>query len=117
METSKNERGKMNKEFWMPRMLPYLILIEAMKKIGEEAYEVREKLRMVFLFDGGFKVSGEKNKVSISFKDADLLVLMTGPNPVQIYKIPYHRLVGFELIKPTKKSGEKDDDSRWFFRN
>ena len=107
----------MTREFWMPRMLPYLIPIEAMREIGEEAYEVKEKLQMVFLFDGGFKVSGEKDKVSISFKEADLLVLMTGPNPVQIYKIPYHRLVGFELIHSTKKGGKKDDDSRWYFRN
>ena len=99
----------------MPKMLPYLIPIETLKKLGEEAYEVREKLQMVFLFDGGFKVSGEKNNVSIHFTDPDLLILMTGPNPVKIYRMPYHRLIGFELIRDSE--GKKMEESIQFFRN
>jgi hypothetical protein len=103
----------MTREFWMRKMLPFLIPIEAMKKVGEDAYEVKKKLQMIFLFEGGVKVSGEKNKVSIHFNDPDLLILMTGPNPVKIYRIPYQRLIGFELVNESKKM----EDSFQFFRN
>lgn len=96
-------------------MLPFLVPIKALKELGEEAYEVRKKLKMIFLFEGGFKVSGEKSKVSIHFNDPDLLILMTGPNPTKIYKIPYHRLIGFELIRGSKS--KKMEDSFQFFRN
>jgi hypothetical protein len=108
---------KMTREFWMPKMLPFLIPIEALKELREDAYEVKGKLKMVFLFDGGFNVTGEKDNVSINFNDPDLLILMTGPNPVHIYRIPYHRLVGFDLIISSKKSGKMSDDTIKFFRN
>jgi hypothetical protein len=104
----------MTKDFWMRKMLPFLNLIKAFEERGEKAYEVREELRMTFLFDGGFKVSGEKDNVYINFDDPDLLILMIGPNPIQIYRIPYSRLVGFELIT---ESSEEDIGAIKFFRN
>lgn len=101
----------------MPRILPYLAPIKACAELGQEAYEVVDDLKIVFLFDGGFKVSGEKDTVSIRFDDPDLLVVMTGPNPVEIYRVPYNHLVGFELIMSGEESGEMRSDSVKFFRN
>jgi hypothetical protein len=105
----------MTKEFWIAKMMPFLIPIKAVKKLGGEAYGVMEKTEMIFLFEGGFKVSGEKDNISIHFTDPDLLILMTGPNPVKIYRIPYHRLIGFELIRDSE--GKTMEDSIQFLRN
>ena len=71
-----------------------------MNKLGEDLYCVKEKYKVVFWFEGGLKVTGTQASLSVNLKDPHLLILSTLiRKTMRIYRIPYERLVCFELIR------------------
>jgi hypothetical protein len=105
----------MNKTFWKSKLMPFLVPNEVLNKLGEHSYGVKKKLKLAFWFDGGLKVTGNEATLSLNLKDPDLLILGTlVRKTTRIYRIPYERLVCFELIR-----GSDDSESSpiHFLRN
>jgi hypothetical protein len=84
--------------------------------MGEDVYGIKEKLKISFWFEGGFKISGDQKNLSLNFKDEDLLVLsVMDSKTMRTFRIFYSKMVCFELIRTRKSSGSEPEDV--FFRN
>ena len=89
----------MTKSFWKPKLLPFLAEDTVLNAKGADVYGLRAKQKITFWFDGGLKVTGSKSSLTVNFKDPDLLVLSSMVRKtIRIYRVPYARLICFELI-------------------
>lgn len=80
--------------------MPFLEPDPILNPKGEDVYGLREKLKIAFWFDGGLKVTGSQSSLAVNFKDPDLLVLsLMVRKTIHIYRVPYARMVCFELIR------------------
>ena len=106
----------MTRVFWKRKLLPWLEPNEELNKLGGDSYGLKGKLKVCFWFEGGLKITGNQKSLSLNLKDPDLLVLSTLVGEVlRTYRIPYSRLVCFELIRGSGESGEIPEMK--FFRN
>lgn len=70
-------------------------------KTKEEIFTPKKGLGIKFWFEGGFEVEGQHNKLEINFnaKAIDLLVLaLRTSNKERIIRIPFERIIAFELL-------------------
>jgi hypothetical protein len=89
----------MTRSFWKSKLLPFLVPDKQLNKSGEDCYSVRPEVKIAFWCDGGLRVEGGNKNLEISFKDAHLLHLMVGNSKtIRSYRLPYSRLISFELI-------------------
>jgi hypothetical protein len=111
-----NNETKNEQKIWKQKLLPFLVPNETLNKLGEDVYGFREKGSISFWFEGGLKVSGNNETLSVNFKDEDLLVLSTlMRKTIRIYRIPYARLVSFELTHSAEAKAAEPELR--FFRN
>ena len=103
----------MKKTFWKSKLLKFLV---ENKDVGPGVYELRRKMKVAFWFDGGLKVVANQNELVLNFRDPDLFILSTLKNNTNhIFRIPYTRLVCFEIIH--EGAAKSDDPQNRFGSN
>ena len=102
---------EMNKAFWKQKLSKLLV-----EDGGEpEVYGVKGEVS--FWCEGGLKVTGNQKTLSVNFRDPDMLVLITMKgSTLRIYRIPYARLVSFELIHKAMTTRRRQRRGSVFFR-
>jgi len=97
----------MTRSFWKRKIRHWLEPDPTLHPMGEDVYSPQKKLKIAFWFEGGLKVTGDNSDLSVNFNDPDLLILsLLVRKTIRIYRVPYSRLVCFELIR----GGAKDED-------
>jgi hypothetical protein len=82
---------------------------------GEKVYVPKTGLTVSLWFDGGLCVSGDANSLELNYNSPDLLVLsLTDAKQHRIFRVPWNRLVSFELAFDRRTS---DEVSRRYFLN
>jgi hypothetical protein len=99
----------MNKSFWKGKLMPFL---EPHTDMGEDAYGWK-KGKVAFWFEGGLKITGDNETLSLNLIDPDLMILLTfdeksGTPDGRIYRVPYARLVCVEFIIADAKSTRRE---------
>jgi len=73
-----------------------------------EVFVPREHLGIAFLFEGGFRIAGDREALQINFNSPGMLILWHHTDEVDsVYRIPWSRLVGFELLTRRKLTRRK----------
>ena len=91
----------MEQEFWKKELKYFLVGHPFFKESDseEEMFTPRDGLKIRFWFEGNLQIEGEFNKLEINYNSPDLLILAKRSEGVQnIFRIPWNRLISFELI-------------------
>ena len=90
----------MSPETWKQNIQQFLSPHPAWYEAGEDVHVPRENLTVAFLFDGGLRVVGDSASLEVNYNHPDMLILgVRGPDGDRIYRMPWDRLVCFELIR------------------
>jgi|SRR5690348_3239010 len=100
-------RGSTDEQYWRGHLKPFIEFDSDYESAGE-IYVPREHLNIAFLFEGGFRVAGDRSSLQINFNAPGLLILLFVEDATEnIYRIPWSRLVGFQLISKRQYRGGK----------
>jgi hypothetical protein len=81
---------------------------------GEKVYIPRDGLTVTLWFDGGLRVTGDAATLQLNFNtDEYLVVALQDGSRERIFRVPWQRLVSFELSR--ERNGE--EASRDLFLN
>ena len=95
----------MEQDFWRQKLNPFIVKhpfflnpdIEEHEE--EDIFTPREGLKIRFWFEGNIQIEGEFETLEINFNSYDILVLSKrGDGLDNIFRIPWKRLISFELI-------------------
>jgi hypothetical protein len=93
-------------KFWKQKISYFIERHPIFMDTEEEIFTPRQDIKVRFWFDGNLQVEGLYNKLEINYNDSDLLILAT---EYSIYRIPWNRLIGFEIIIDKNASKETLD--------
>lgn len=95
----------MDQKFWKQKLSafivkhPFFLNPEKDKHEQDDIFTQREGLKIRFWFEGNLQIEGENETLEINFNSLDMLVLSKRSDKLDnIYRIPWNRLVSFELI-------------------
>jgi hypothetical protein len=95
----------MEQNFWREKLSPFIIHhpqfvdLEIEEYEQEDIYTPREGLKIRFWFEGNIQIEGEYKTIEINFNSYDVLILSKRSDGVDnIFRIPWKRLISFELI-------------------
>lgn len=90
----------MAKKFWKSKLRWFIVSHPRFEGTEEKIFTPREGLKIRFWFEGNLQIDGEYKTLEINYNSPDLLVLSKGDSDElrNIYRIPWKRLVSFELI-------------------
>lgn len=90
----------MSPEIWKQNLYHFLAPHPAWHDSGEEVYVPRDGISVAFFFDGGLRVAGDSVSLEVNYNNPDLLILgVKADDSDRIYRVPWSRLVCFELIR------------------
>ena len=106
----------MTKSFWESKLKAFL---DEKKGLEPKTYGLRDRISVVFWIEGGLKIAGNSETLALNMKDSDLLILSTLiQKTVRSYRIPYSRIVCFEIVhKPRGGQESAPHDPRFFSLN
>lgn len=81
---------------------------------SESIYTPKHDLQIVFWFEGGFQISGHNTDLEINFNSKDFLVLSLRQPRQRIIRVPYNRLIAFEL-QPIENGS--NFNTKYYFHN
>lgn len=100
--------------FWLAR-LKFFVEHHPDFPVDEEIYVPRNHLRIGLYIEGDIHIVGDDSTLQINFNDPALIVIChTKAATEHIYRFPWSRLIGFELI-PTRAAPEPN--RRGYFLN
>ena len=95
----------MEQNFWKQKLSafivehPLFLNPEIEENEQEDIFTPREGLKIRFWFDGNLQIEGEYGTLEINFNSFDILVLSKRSDKLDnIFRIPWNRLISFELI-------------------
>jgi hypothetical protein len=95
----------MEKTFWQQKLQWFVVEHPFFDANEESIFTPKEGLIISFWFEGNLQVEGKYGEFEINYNSSDMLVLAVG-KPFEkgrhIFRIPWNRLISFEL---------KDDNS------
>jgi hypothetical protein len=105
----------MSKSLWKRKLKLFLKPHPVLHPAGEDVYVPTRELKIAFWFEDGLKVVGDEDSLQINFNDPDLLVLaVEAKKASHIYRVPWRRLVCFELIRDSEVT---EETTQRFFLN
>lgn len=91
----------MIQDFWKNKLTPFVSkhpYFEGVDPI-EEIFTPKKGLKIRFWFEGGIQIEGEYNQLEINYNSPDILILAQRNEVIEnIFRIPWVRLISFELI-------------------
>jgi hypothetical protein len=83
-------------KFWKQRISYFLVKHPFFEDTEENIFTPKQGLKIRFWFECNLQVEGLYDELQINYNDSEMLVLA---NETSIYRIPWTRLVCFEIIK------------------
>ncbi len=91
----------MEQDFWKNKLNSFLVKHPMFDGADpeEDIFTPYKNLKIRFWFEGEIQIEGEYETLEINYNSPDMLVLAKRNDDVQnIFRIPWKRLVSFELI-------------------
>lgn len=105
----------MESVYWKQKLntflVPHPIFIDSeSKELLEDIYTPRQDLKIRFWFEGNLQIKGEHQKLEVNYNVDDILVLSKrGEHSENIYRVPWNKLISFELIIGNETSQKLKD--------
>lgn len=101
----------MAEKFWKDKLQFFIVEHPRFAGSDENIFTPKEGLKIRFWFEGNLQVEGEYETIQINYNSSDILVLSKGESDESrnIFRVPWKRLVSFELIIGDESSQDLKD--------
>lgn len=96
----KNKKIDMVKKIWKSQLRTFIVEHPRFEGSEKDIFTPRKDLKIRFWFEGNLQIEGEYQTLEINYNSPDILVLSKGESDElkNIFRVPWKRLVSFELI-------------------
>ena len=97
----------MEKDFWKNKLRFFLTEHPFFENTEEDVLTPQQGLKIRFWVEGNLQIEGVYDDLEINYNDPDLLILAKRNEGLNdIFRIPWHRVICFELIIGDETSDE-----------